>query len=397
MISQPKPPSRRHLFAIGALSLAIILLLAAVAAPSRPPSVPKLLAAPEPTAVVARVPRSETDDRVKDATAISLDGAVALARRDIERSRELGDSRYLGRARTRLARWWSLPVPPAEVLLLRATIEQSLHNFGAARRDLDRLISLEPDNAQAQLTRAVVAIVQGDVEAARQSCEALRGLASELVVASCIAPVRSLRGDAAGAYAQLLGATRTARVADQTYAWAHSVLAELAVQLGNQDAAEQHLIATLSIDPEDIYAMSLLADLMLASGDAAGAARLIAAHESFESIDSLLVRAAIAERMLGGHVLADRMRQRIDGAAERNERLHVREEARFVLSVEGAPRRALSLAWENWAIQHELADARLLLEAGVAAHDTATIVAVTAWKTSIGVRDVKLDSVAGAR
>lgn len=385
------------MFAVSALSLAIILLLAAVAAPSRRSTVPQMVAVRDPTEVVARVPRSEPGNRVKDATAISVEAAVALARLDIERSRQLGDSRYLGRARTLLGRWWSLPTPPAEVLLIRATVEQSLHNFGAARRDLDRLVSLEPSNAQAQLTRAVVAIVQGDVEAARNSCEALRGLVSELVVATCFAPVRGLRGDAAGAYAHLLGAIRTTRVVDQTYAWAHSVLAELAIQLGNQAAADQHLTTALSIDPADIYATTLLADVLLANGDAAGAARLIAAHDSFESIDSLLVRAAIAEQIVGGHELADRMRQRIHGAGERGERLHVREEARFALSVDRAPRRALVLAWENWTIQHELADARLLLEAGLAAHDTATIAAVSAWITSVGVRDAELDRLRGTR
>ena len=64
--------------------------------------------------------------------------AVELARADIQRARSLQDPRYLGRAQATLGRWWKLPEPPPDVLLLRATIEQSLHEFATARADLDR-------------------------------------------------------------------------------------------------------------------------------------------------------------------------------------------------------------------------------------------------------------------
>ncbi|MBA3460616.1 MAG: hypothetical protein H0T46_11675 [Deltaproteobacteria bacterium] len=47
----------------------------------------------------------------------------------------------IGRAQATLGRWWKLAVPPDDVLLLRATIEQSLHDFSAARADLTAFIT----------------------------------------------------------------------------------------------------------------------------------------------------------------------------------------------------------------------------------------------------------------
>ena len=51
----------------------------------------------------------------------------------------------------------------------------------------------------------------------------------------------------------------------------------------------------------------------------------------------------------------------------RGDTLHRQEESRFQLKVEGNKTRALELAVANWAIQREPYDARILLEAAVAA------------------------------
>ena len=51
----------------------------------------------------------------------------------------------------------------------------------------------------------------------------------------------------------------------------------------------------------------------------------------------------------------------------RGDTLHRQEESRFQLAIEGNKTRALELAVANWAIQREPYDARILLEAAVAA------------------------------
>ena len=55
--------------------------------------------------------------------------AVKLARLYIERSRDEGDPRYLGYAQAALTPWWHLAKPPIEVIVLRATLLQSTHQF----------------------------------------------------------------------------------------------------------------------------------------------------------------------------------------------------------------------------------------------------------------------------
>ena len=93
------------------------------------------------------------------------------------------------------------------------------------------------------------------------------------------------------------------------------------------------------------------------------------------------------------------MRDRIAAAAERGDRIHLREEARFALEVAGRCRRALAIALDDWAVQKELADARLVAAAAaVAANDLPRPIAgarVGDARTSVD--DVQLDKLLGAR
>src|SRR6185312_14372405 len=55
--------------------------------------------------------------------------ALRIARRYIELGRVNGDPRYAGYAQAALMKWWNLERPPHEVLLLRATLRQHVHDF----------------------------------------------------------------------------------------------------------------------------------------------------------------------------------------------------------------------------------------------------------------------------
>src|SRR5262249_28759633 len=135
--------------ALGAVGLAGALTTTAFVTPNRAAAATEPYVPAAPTDVVAHVPRrdpQEVAQRQELATSPErVDVAVDLARAEIQRARSLSDPRYLGRAQATLARWWKLPDPPPDVLLLRATIEQSLHDFTSARADLDRLIATRPD------------------------------------------------------------------------------------------------------------------------------------------------------------------------------------------------------------------------------------------------------------
>jgi tetratricopeptide (TPR) repeat protein len=442
--------------AIGAVGLAGALTTAAFVAPNRAAAATPVYVPRGAATIVAHVPprdpREVAERQALAAAPERVELAVELARADIQRARTLSDPRYLGRAQATLGRWWKLAEPPPDVLLLRATIEQSLHDFVAARADLDRLIAIRPDDAQAHLTRAVVATVRADYAAARESCEAVARLAPPIVAATCRAPLDAMGGPAdahasrgpadadahalrgavdtgapamgvsadaaahatgvpanAGAstaidparrYAHVTaayGALATAlehqrRTTPALRSWALTTLAELAVQRGDEPAAAQHLEAVLSLDPEDAYARAALADTKLALHDPAGASVLLA---GYEPIDNLLVRRAIAEHEAHGPEaahLATLMHDRIAAAAERGDRVHQREEAMFVLAVDGDAPRALAIARANWDVQKELADARILVQAAVQAGEPDAAAPVVAWARANGIEDARLDA-----
>jgi tetratricopeptide (TPR) repeat protein len=396
--SRNRRRGRRKLavLALGAIGLAAALTAAAFIAPDHTAAAAPTYVPADPGQVVATVPRRDPAElAARQALAAAPDRvelAVELARGDIERYRTLSDPRYLGRAQATLARWWTLAEPPPEVLLLRATIEQSIHRFAQARADLDRLIGLRPDDAQAQLTRAVVATITADYAAARASCRAIAPLASPIVVAACEAPLDAIAGRADEAYAHLARLVGAARSGDAgVRGWALTQLAELAYMRGDTDAASAHAGGALALDPDDAYARNLLADVLMATGHTAEASRLLAGRDQ---IDSHLVRRAIAEHDLhgpdAGRLIAA-MRDRIAAAAERGDRIHLREEARFTLAVELDAARAVAIARDNWSVQKELADARLLAEAADAARDRDAAAPVIAWARATGVRDATLD------
>lgn len=380
---------------LGVVGLAAALTAAAFVAPNRSATAAVSYVPRDLATVVATVPTRDAREVAERKALVSaphnIELAVDLARAEMERARTLSDPRYLGRAQALLARWWHESTPPADVLLLRATIEQSLHQFAAARADLDKLVALRPTDAQAHLTRAVVATVTADYAAARESCAALVGSAPAVVAAACRAPLDALAGDIDGAY-RTLAATIDGHTPHSLRAWALTTLAELAIQRGDDAVAGSHLRAALSIDPDDAYALAALADL-LPPGDASV---LLA---GYEQIDNLLVRRAIAEHRTQGPDaarLATMMRDQIVAAATRGDGIHQREEAMFALAVEADAARAVRLATDNWTVQKELADARLLVQAAVAANDHAAAAPVIEWARKTGVRDVRLDHAVAA-
>jgi hypothetical protein len=384
--------------ALGAVGLAAALTAAAFVAPERAAAAASTFRPRDPAQVIATVPARDPAEvaarRDLAASPDRIELAVELARGDIRRYRTLSDPRFLGRAQATLSRWWTLAEPPPDVLLLRAMIEQSIHQFAEARADLDQLVRRQPGNAEAHLTRAVVATVTADYAAARDSCRAVAPLAGPLVAATCEAPLDALAGKADEAHARLAGLVDAAPTAPTAPAavrgWALTTLAELAAMRGDGAAAQARAQAALALDADDAYARNLLADLWLEAGRAADASQLLAGREV---IDSHLVRRAIAEHARqspDGERLVAAMRERIAAAAVRGDRIHLREEARFALAIDSDAARAVALARDNWAVQKELADARLLAEAAVAARDREAAAPVIEWARATGVVDAAL-------
>jgi predicted Zn-dependent protease len=318
--------------------------------------------------------------------------AARLARRAIEAARETGDPRFIGQAQAALSAWWNLTEPPPQALLLRATIKQSTHDFKGALADLDHLLAKQPNDGQALLTRATVLTVQGRYAEARSDCARVARLAVRLVAIACDAAPASLSGEAASAYDTLRSSIATSRGNPGLVEWAQTLAAEIEVRRGDATAAETHFRVALALDPRDPYLLATYSDFLLERGRAGEVLPLVS---DYTRNDSLLLRLALAEARIpdaGEAFLRHRaeLEDRFAAARRRGDSLHRREEARFVLEIMHEPARALQLARENWAVQRETADVRILAAAAKAAGDARALNEAREWMQRNRLEDVTL-------
>ena len=319
----------------------------------------------------------------------NLDAAAMVARRAIEASRATGDPRFLGQAQAALSPWWAAPESPAIVVLLRATIRQSEHDFDGALADLNRLIAADPRAAQARLTRATVLTVVGRYTDAKSDCGQLAVMAPSLIVAGCMAVPASLTGDAEGAYTRLLQVLGRSGADPAAREWALTLAAEIAQRRGDFLAAENHYRMALALDPRDAYLQGAYADFLL---DRDRPRDVLPVVGDDLKNDALLLRRVLAEAALPDQRDAflahrDEMAARFDAARRRGDSLHRREEARFRLMIERDIAGALTLARDNWKVQREPADLRILVDAARAANDAPTLRLAADWIASTRLED----------
>lgn len=321
--------------------------------------------------------------------------ATRTARRYIEEARARADPRFLGYAQAALLPWWSQARPPDAVLVLRATIRQSNHEFDSALADLSQVLKAAPMNGQAWLTRATILQVKGEYAEAERSCEPLVKLAPPFVSATCMAGVTSMTGQARESYRRLRAVLEgNPAASDAEKIWVETALAEVATRLDLRAQAEHHFKRALQSGAADPYLKGAYADFLLDAGRPTEVVRLLAGDTR---IDGLLLRLALAEHALGASGTAGRianLRARFDAAGARGDRVHQREEARFNTHLLGEPAVGLRLAQANWAVQKEPADARVMLEAAIAAGEPAAARPIIDWMRKNRVEDANLERLA---
>lgn len=322
-----------------------------------------------------------------------MTSALRFAVLAIEEGRARSDPRYLGYGQAALSPWWDQPAPPVPVRLLRATIRQSLHDFGPALVDLDAVVAEAPNNAQAWLTRAVILTVRGDYEEARKSCLRVSSLASPVIAAVCTGSIEGLTGHARDGIARIEAAL-AAGASDSERGWALGALAELSVRAGDLEAASRRFVEALAVDAKDPYLLATYADLLL---DLGKHKEVIERLRGSLHDDGLLLRVVLSETALkdpaaSGHL--EELRARHAANRARGDIVHRREAARFELWIEADRWGALALARANWEVQREPADARILLEAAEATRDVAAAAPVVAWVRSSGIEDPTLRALA---
>ena len=324
----------------------------------------------------------------------NLNRAFSLASAYLALGQSQGDPRYEGYAQAALAPWWNLVEPPVPVLILRAMLEQRRHDFDAALADLERVLARQPGHPQALLTKATILGVQGKPAEALDSCAQLTGGVEILVEAACTASAYGLAGRTRDGYRLLQDGRRRSPGAEPILqVWAHTILGELAEQLGYVAAAEKHFRDALSL-ARDPYLLGAYADFLL---DQDRPDEVVELLEDESRIDPLLLRLALAEQRLDAAALGEHLallQDRFDAARRRGDSVHLREEARFNLHLLDRPGEALELARRNWATQREPADARILLEAAIAAGKPAAAQPVLDWIERTGLEHVGIQALA---
>ena len=322
-----------------------------------------------------------------------LDVALPLAQLYIKQSRSTGDLRFLGYAEAVLGPWIGPNTQSADALVLHATVLQSRHDFGGALTVLERARQLRPNDAQAWLTRATVLRVVGDYQRALAACEEI---AESVVVQLCRQGVLGLSGELPSAYAAIQQIDSQG-MAPEERAWRDSELGEMAVRLGRDVEAEHWFRNGLRASPGDFYIRAAYADLLLRNSRAAEALTLLKGQESLEP---LLLRIAIAQKMLrdpGLQLSSERLAAAFAAEAQRGDGVHRREEARFLLDVRGDPRAALAAALANWKVQREADDVLVLMRAAQAAGTPLAAEPAVTFVRAHGTQDVRIAAAMGGQ
>lgn len=170
-------------------------------------------------------------------------------------------------------------------------------------------------------------------------------------------------------------------------------LAEMAARADMAEPAETHFRAAFAIDPTDAYLLGAYADFLLDHHRPREVLQLLRDHTR---ADPLLLRYALALQAEGSPELqaqVEQLRDRFEASHLRGDRVHLREEARYVLRLTNEPHTSLKLARENWEVQKEPADIRILLEAALASHDDDEVTAARGWLKKNGLEDIQIDKI----
>ena len=342
--------------------------------------------------VAARSLRARVQTRAGE-TPVDLDSALKAATAHLQLARAESDPRQHGYAQAALSPWWTLADPPLEVLVVRAIVHQARHQFDLAIEDLDRVLAQDGQNAQALLTRSTVLRVQGKRAAAREQCKALGAVVHPLVTTTCICATASSRSQMLTAYRALNKAILSSGATSSTIRqWAYTVLGELAQALGEVQHARSHYLAGLRQGPRNVYLLAAFADLLLDEGRAKDVRDLL--HDD-TGPDGLLLRLALAERMLGDTRFrqhSEQLKDRFQASERRGDDTHLRDAARAALVLDDRPEHALEQALRSWQQQREVWDARLVLESALALGTPQRARPVLQWLDAQRIEHVRLTS-----
>lgn len=320
---------------------------------------------------------------------------VDIARRYFDLAMAQGDPRYVGYAAAALQPLASANPAPPGYWLVHGMLRQYGHDFEGALQSLDKAAQADPASGEPHAWRAAIFMVQARYPEALQACQQLAPLAAPLAGAGCSAHARAAHGQLAPSYAALTQALAAAPGASaELLLWQRTRLAEMALRLQRPAEAEGHLKAALQLGVTDQFLLGAYADFLL---DQQRPAEVVKLLQGWERSDVLLLRLALAGQMLQHPEAANwarQLRERFAAAAQRGDRLHEQEAARFALDIDKQPAQALALAQHNYTSQKEPRDAEVLMRAALAAGQPGAAQPALDWLRSSRHEDPRLQRLA---
>ena len=318
----------------------------------------------------------------KDAQAVA-----DLARLYFDLAMAHGNPRYVGYADALISGYPGQL--SAELLFIRGLLRQYRHAFEEAKVDLRAALAAQPDFAEAHGWLAAIALVQADYAGAGQACAALGAAGAPTLQAGCLGLTLAYTGQLAQGYQALeKGLARADDPGNRL--WLLTRLAEVASWQGRAALAESHYKSALRLGLTDGYLLAAWSDFLL---DQQRPKEVMALLAGKEASDPLLLRLALAHQQTGSPkapALVKMLDERFAATRLRGDTTHRAEEARYALQLRRDIGAALALAQANYEVQREPRDARILLEAALAAGQRAPAQKVEAWFKSSGFQGVPL-------
>ena len=322
--------------------------------------------------------------------ALTPEAAAASAREWIKLARLEAEPRYLGRAQAVLAAWWDKPDAPPALAVLQATVQQSRHEFDAARKTLQAALKRDPAQPQGWLTLATLERLAGRYDAATAACEEVGRSGAALYAQACRLETASLRGDfdaARRGYEQLAQRSPDAG----TRAWLLSLLAESEERAGRDSQAARAYEGSLAVEADGYTALAY-ADMLLRT---ARPQEALAALKNQPASDATLLRQAWAWKQLGDakwKPLHTELRERFAALDARGEDRapHARERALGALWLDGDAAAAADSAQLNLGLQKEPLDWWLALHTAQLAGRKTELDKLRAARAATGLKDARL-------
>lgn len=313
--------------------------------------------------------------------------ATRLAIQYFDLAMAQGDPRYIGYAEAVVSRFTN--AMPADMRVVRGQLLQYRHDFAGALGEFAQALAMDPGLAQAHAWRAALYLVQANYASARMECEALNRLGRMSLFGACLGLTQAYNGQLEAGYASLQKALR-ATSDDDNRLWLLTRLGEVAAWRGKPEQAAIHYQEALALGRDDGYLLAAWSDFLLDQGRPAEVVKLLARWEASDGLLLRLTEAEAALKMPAASKHAQMMEDRFDAARLRGDTTHRAEEARFRLRLRNDARGAVRLALDNYRVQREPRDARILLEAAIAAGDSAAAQMARDWLASSGFEDIRL-------